>query len=231
MTYCWFNLWHSAGRCVIMFPWLHPRPLDPHSTAFMEIQCETSQAQVEKQADCSLVIHEGVHEEPLFDAFLPLRPFSLEVTVRVIGYDHSIGLIRQLDDKAVIIANHSFTPNTARWSEDHYFPFFKLHQDVLIWKLEQSWVRWLWRDSVEGVLVLSFSIAFKRLHIVSWKLYIKCAALLCNMTNIRHYPQLRIQDTPQRQRKNAISASQSHSNQSQKTNDIREGIKSPAQTS
>lgn len=60
----------------------------------MEVKRETSQAQVEKQADCLLVIHEGVHEEPLLDAFLPLRPFSLEVTVGVIGYDHSVGLIR-----------------------------------------------------------------------------------------------------------------------------------------
>lgn len=98
----------------------------------MEGKCETSEAQVENQANCLLVIHKGEHEQPLLDAFLPLRSFSLEVTVGVIGYDHSIGLIRQLDDKAVVIANHPLTTDAARWSEDHYFPFFKLHQDVLI---------------------------------------------------------------------------------------------------
>lgn len=60
-----------------------------------------------------LVIHKGVHEQPLFNAFLPLRSFCLEVSVGVIGYDYSIGLIRQFDNKAVIIANHSLAPNTA----------------------------------------------------------------------------------------------------------------------
>lgn len=79
-----------------------------------------------------LVIHKGVHEEPFLNAFLPLRSFSLEVAVGVIGYDDSIGLICQLHNKAVIIANHSLTTDTARWSEDHYFPFFELHQYVLI---------------------------------------------------------------------------------------------------
>lgn len=36
------------------------------------------------------VIHKGEHEEPLLDAFLPLRSFSLEVAVCVIGYNYSI---------------------------------------------------------------------------------------------------------------------------------------------
>lgn len=124
----------------------------------MEVRCETAQAQVEKQANCLLVIHKGVHKEPLLDAFLPLGSLSLEVTVGVIGYDHSFGLIGQLDDKAVIVANHSLTSNTAGRSEDHYFPFFKLQQDVLIWKYKQRNVRWLWWDSVQGVVVLLFSI-------------------------------------------------------------------------
>lgn len=49
-----------------------------------------AQAQLEEQADCLLVIHKGVHEESLLDAFLPLRSFSLKVTVGVIGYDHAV---------------------------------------------------------------------------------------------------------------------------------------------
>lgn len=60
------------------------------------------------------VIHKGVHKQPLLDAFLPLRFFSLEVPVGVIRYDYAIRLIRQLDDEAVIIAHHSLTSNMAR---------------------------------------------------------------------------------------------------------------------
>lgn len=98
----------------------------------MEEKCGTSHAQEEKQANCLLVIHKGEHEEPLLDAFLPLGSFSLEVAVGVIGYNHSVGLIRHLDDEAIVIANHSLATDPARWSEDHDFPFFKLRQDVLI---------------------------------------------------------------------------------------------------
>lgn len=70
-------------------------------------------AQEDKQVNCLLVIHKGVHEQPVLDAFLPLRFFSLEVTVGVVGYDHSVRLVRPLDNEAVVIANHSFTTNTA----------------------------------------------------------------------------------------------------------------------
>ena len=96
---------------------------------------QTSRPQLEKHL---LVIHKGEHEQPLLDALLPLRPFSLEVTVGVIGHDHSLRLVRQLHDEAVVIADHSLAPNSPRWREDNYFTSLEIHQDVLIWECKQS---------------------------------------------------------------------------------------------
>lgn len=96
--------------------------------------------------NCLLVVHKGVHEKPLLDAFLPLGSFPLEVSVGVVGYDHSIRLWRQLDNETVVVANHPFTTNAAWGSEHHDFLFFKQHQDVLVWNYKQIRVRWPWWD-------------------------------------------------------------------------------------
>lgn len=47
-------------------------------------------AHIEMQAKCLLVIYKRVHEEPLLNAFFPLRSFSLEITVGIIGHNHSV---------------------------------------------------------------------------------------------------------------------------------------------
>lgn len=56
-----------------------------------------------------LVVNERVHEEPLLDEALPLWLLPLQVTVGVVGHDDAVGLVRQLDDEAVVVADHSLS--------------------------------------------------------------------------------------------------------------------------
>lgn len=85
-----------------------------------------------KSEKCLLVINKRIHQQSLLDAFLPLRPFPLQVTVGVVGHDHSFRLVGQLDNETVVVANYPLSTNTPGRGEDNDFAFFKLHQDVLI---------------------------------------------------------------------------------------------------
>ena len=65
----------------------------------------------------SPVINKRVHEEPVLDEALPLRLLALQVTVRVVGHDDAVRVVRQLDDEAVVITHYSFASHAARWRE------------------------------------------------------------------------------------------------------------------
>lgn len=65
----------------------------------------------------SLVINEGVHEQPLLDEALPLRLLSLKVPVHVVGHDDAVRLEGQLDNEAVVITDDTFACDTSRWCE------------------------------------------------------------------------------------------------------------------
>lgn len=61
----------------------------------------------------SLVIDEGVHEQPLLDEALPLGFLCLKVPVHVVGHDDAVRLVGQLDDEAVVVTNHPLTCHAA----------------------------------------------------------------------------------------------------------------------
>lgn len=72
-----------------------------------------------------LVVYKGVHQQTLVNEFLPLWLLIGQITVVVVGDDDAIRLIGQFDDEAVIIANHTASLHTARWSEDQDLLFFQ----------------------------------------------------------------------------------------------------------
>jgi len=79
-----------------------------------------------------LIVDEGVHEQPLVDALPPLGPLRLQVLVRVVGHDHAVRLVRQLDDEAVVVAHDAPPAHAARWREHQDLPLLQLCQDVLV---------------------------------------------------------------------------------------------------
>lgn len=139
----------NAGVALMMFPW----SCDISSGESLSSErrwwnTRGSGGDPENRTNCLLVIHKGVHEQPLLDAFLPLGPFPLEVPVRVVGDDHAVQLVRQLDDEAVVVADHPLAPDSTWRSKDHDLTFFQLRQDVLIWKCSRytGYLRKLWGE-------------------------------------------------------------------------------------
>lgn len=65
-----------------------------------------------------VVIDKRIHEQPLVDELLPLGLLVSQVSVVIVGDDDAVRLVGQLDDEAVVIANHSPTLDTPRRSED-----------------------------------------------------------------------------------------------------------------
>lgn len=80
----------------------------------------------------SLVVDEGVHEQPLVDEALPLWFLCLKISVHVIGHDDAVRLVGQLDNEAVVIANHPFTRHAAWRCEHQNLLLLQVSQDVLI---------------------------------------------------------------------------------------------------
>ena len=79
-----------------------------------------------------LVIDKGVHEKPLLYEAFPLRVLSLEITVRVIGHNDAIRSVCQLDNEAVVIADHPFASDAARRCKYQTFLPLKVPQNVLV---------------------------------------------------------------------------------------------------
>lgn len=79
-----------------------------------------------------LVIHKGIHEQPLVDELLPLGLFISKVSVVVVGDDDAIRLVGELDNEAVVIANHASSLHPPRGSEDENLLLLKATQDFLI---------------------------------------------------------------------------------------------------
>lgn len=69
-----------------------------------------------------LVIDERIHQKPLLYKTLPLRTFSLQISVSVVGNNDAVGFVCQLHDKTVIIANHSFSCHPSGWCEHQELP-------------------------------------------------------------------------------------------------------------
>lgn len=80
----------------------------------------------------SLVVYKGVHEQPLLDEALPLRLLPLEVAVHVVGHDHTVRLVGQLDDEPVVVADHAFAGDAARRRENQDLLLLQVPQDMLI---------------------------------------------------------------------------------------------------
>lgn len=78
------------------------------------------------------VVSEGVHQQPLLDEPLPLWLLGLQVAVVVIGDDDAVGAEGQLDDVAVVVADHPLAIDAARWCEDQDISPFQLIEDVLV---------------------------------------------------------------------------------------------------
>lgn len=65
-----------------------------------------------------LVIHKRIHQQPLLYEFLPFWFFVLKVPIIVVGHDDAIGVVGQLHNKAVVIADHPPPLNSPRRSEN-----------------------------------------------------------------------------------------------------------------
>lgn len=79
-----------------------------------------------------LVIDKGIHEQPLIDELLPLWFLICQVSVVIVGDDDAVGLVRQLHNEAVIIANHTTALDTPRWGEHQNLLLLQATQDLLI---------------------------------------------------------------------------------------------------
>lgn len=80
----------------------------------------------------SLVVDEGIHEQPLVDELLPLRLLVSQVSVVVVGDDDAVRLVGQLDNEAVVVANHAATLDAPRRGEDEDLLLLEAAQDLLI---------------------------------------------------------------------------------------------------
>lgn len=85
-----------------------------------------------KGGEDSLVVDEGIHEQPLLDEALPLGLLSLQVSIHVVGDHDAVGLKGMLDDEAVIIADDTLACNPAGWSEHQNLLPLQVSQNVLI---------------------------------------------------------------------------------------------------
>lgn len=87
-----------------------------------------------------LVIYKGIHEKPFIDELLPLGLLISQVSVVIVGDDDAVWLIGQLDDEAVVIANHASALDAPRRSEDQDLFLLKATQDFLIcvWEVESD---------------------------------------------------------------------------------------------
>lgn len=81
-----------------------------------------------------LVVDKGIHEQTLIYELLPLGLLVGQVPVVVVRDDDAVRLIRQLDDEAVVIADHAAALDAPRWSEDEGFFLLEATQNVLICK-------------------------------------------------------------------------------------------------
>ena len=81
----------------------------------------------------SLVVDEEVHEQALLDEAPPLGVLSLEVAVRVVGHDDARRLVRQLDDEAVVVADHAPALHASRRCEHQQLLLLQPPQDLLVW--------------------------------------------------------------------------------------------------
>lgn len=65
----------------------------------------------------SLIIDERVHQKSLLNETLPLWTFSLEISIRVVGHNDAVGVVRQFHYETVVIANHTFSSHPSGWRE------------------------------------------------------------------------------------------------------------------
>lgn len=79
-----------------------------------------------------LIIDKGIHEQPLINELLPLWFLICQVSVVIVGDDDAVGLVCQLHNEAVIIANHTTALDTPRWGKHQNFLFLQATQDLLI---------------------------------------------------------------------------------------------------
>lgn len=82
----------------------------------------------------SLVVHKGVHEQPLLDATFPLGLVDLQVAVDVVGHDDAARVEGQLDDELVVVADHPLVPHAARRRERQVLLPLQIGEDFLICK-------------------------------------------------------------------------------------------------
>lgn len=80
----------------------------------------------------SLVVDEGIHEQPLLDEALPLGLLSLQVPVHVVGDHDAVGLEGMLDNEAVVVADDALSSDAAGGSEHQDLLPLQVSQDVLI---------------------------------------------------------------------------------------------------
>lgn len=79
-----------------------------------------------------LVIDKGIHEQPLVDELLPLWFLIRQISVVIVGDDDAVGLVRQLHNEAVVVANHTTALDAPRWGEHQNLLLLQATQDLLI---------------------------------------------------------------------------------------------------
>lgn len=78
------------------------------------------------------VVHEAVHQDPLFDHLTELGALLAEVSVVVVAHHDAVHFGGQPQDVAVIVADHPLAADETRRGEHEQSFFLQFGQDVLV---------------------------------------------------------------------------------------------------